>query len=291
MKLGLGTAQFGLDYGISNRRGQTPAEEVSLIFAAARKQGLQMIDTAASYGNSEVVLGATLPVGHQFKIVTKTPPFRSSIGRDSAKRLEEIFHGSLRRMKVSSVYGLMIHDAGDLISDEGPLLMDRLLMLRDRGLVSKIGVSVYRTDQIDNILDRFAIDIIQVPVNVLDQRLLRSGHLKKLKKAGVEIHARSAFLQGLLLMDPARVPDYFFSILDHVKKYHEWIKSRRLSPVQAALGFVMGLEDVDYVICGVNDLKHFEELCGVSPLSDSQDFSKWAIDDPMMVDPSRWKPS
>ncbi|MHB8917538.1 MAG: aldo/keto reductase [Desulfocucumaceae bacterium] len=291
MKLALGTAQFGLDYGISNPEGKTPEEEVGKILSSAARHGVRILDTAALYGTSEEVLGKNLPSGHQFDIVTKTPGLETkSVADNSALQLKETFLRSLDRLRQSAVYGLMAHDADSLLEESGGLLMEQMQKLKGRGLVKKVGASVYTGRQIDLLAERYHLDIIQLPINILDQRLLAGGQLSKLKGKGVEIHARSVFLQGLLLMDPDSLPPYFDRVRDQLRNYRRFIKQLGITPVKAALGFVAGLEEVDVVICGVNNLLQLEEICRAAkdPV-DSGMFTDFAIDDTSILNPSLWK--
>lgn len=288
MKLGIGTAQFGMEYGAFNEYGQTAIEEVSSIVAEAEKTGIKVIDTAPAYGNSEEVLGKCLRSRNHFRIVTKTPVFTANpITRMHAEHLQTALANSLKKMGLTSVYGLLIHHADNLLAVNGHLLYERMNHLKQRGMVNKIGVSVYTGEQIDKILESYAIDIIQLPLNVLDQRLLRSGHLKKLRQRGVEIHARSAFLQGLLLISPKQLPAYFQPVAKHIQKYHQFLHDNNLSPLQGALGFVIGVEEIEHVICGVNNMHQFQELLTCLPRNDI-DFSPFSLDDPKFIDPVKW---
>lgn len=291
MKIGLGTVQFGLDYGISNPDGKTNAEEITRILNAAARNKIRVIDTASLYGTSEEVLGRFLPPGHKFDIVTKTPVFnKDRISPSDAKMIREAFGRSLDKMGRTSLYGLLVHNCDDLLAENGPLIMEVMAGLKERGLVEKIGVSVYTGGQIDRVLERYDIDVIQVPINVLDQRLLAGGHLSRLKSTGVEIHARSAFLQGLLLMDPDSLPPFFDGVRGHLKKYHQAMRTLGISPVGAALGFVAGIREVDVVLCGVNNHRQLEEICRLAkdPV-DSGIFSGFAIDDDCVLNPSLWR--
>lgn len=291
MKLGLGTVQFGADYGISNKDGKTPTAEVAAILDAATELGVRIIDTACLYGDSEDVLGRSMPPDSRFDIVTKTPQFaKQSLDEADAQQVEDTFRSSLLRLNRPSVYGLLIHRADDLFVSGGDLLMDRLLTLKQSGLVSKIGVSVYSAHQIDEVLARFPIDLIQLPINALDQRLLQSGHLQKLKRAGVEIHARSIFLQGLLLMGLQDVPDYFSSIRERLESYHRFIEAQGLIPIQAALGFVANIPEIDQVICGVNNRQQLREICAAVQVKvRSEDYADFAVMDEAIVNPALWR--
>jgi aryl-alcohol dehydrogenase-like predicted oxidoreductase len=291
VKLGLGTVQFGLDYGISNQAGRTPPEEVRKILEVAAENGIRVLDTAALYGTSEEVLGQSLPPDHAFDIVTKTPVFSDGcLSSDDARRLEETFQQSLSKMRQPGVYGLLMHNADNLLAKNGELLMGKMLDLKQRGLVKKVGASVYAGEQIDRLLQSYQLDLVQLPVNVLDQRLLAGGQLARLKRAGVEIHARSAFLQGLLLMEPDSLPTYFESAKAHLKSYRAYLREHGISPLQAALGFVVGLKEVDVVLCGINNHQQLEELIALAqPLPGFDRLMDFAIDDPAILNPSRWQ--
>lgn len=280
-RLGLGTVQFGLDYGISNEMGQTHEAEVAKILAEANRLGLRLLDTAPSYGEAEQVLGRALPAGCRFDIVTKTR-------RGTAATVMDDFDRSCRSLQRSNLYGLLVHRAEDLLGDEGDRLMDRLTQLKQSERVRKIGVSVYTEGQIDAILDRFTIDLIQLPVNVFDQRLIRSGHLCRLKQAGVEIHARSVFLQGLLLMAADRLPSHFKGIRATVRAYHDTLAAHGLSPAAGALGFVRSVGELDVILIGVNSLDHFNENVSAFQAEARIDYSGFAIADELIVNPQNW---
>lgn len=291
MRIGLGGAQFGMDYGVSSRTGKTPPEEIEKILVTAAANGIEVLDTAACYGDSEAALGRVLPPGAGFRIVTKTPGFAGrTVTAAAADELEQTFRRSLEKLRRSSVYGLLAHRADDLLGQGGELLMGRMKALRAAGLVAKIGASVYSAEQIDGLLARWDFDLIQLPVNLLDQRLVRGGHLARLKARGVEIHARSAFLQGLLLMSPEQLPAYFGPIRPHLEACRRSFAAAGASPLAAALAFVLGLEEVDAVICGVNDHRQLEELCVAAGAGAAvADFGRFALDDERFINPANWK--
>lgn len=290
MKLGLGTVQFGLDYGISNSAGKTPETEVERILCLAADQGIRILDTATGYGNSEEVLGQTLLTQHPFSIVTKTPvrrPDETSV--EYVGRVRESFRQSLSKLGQERLYGVLVHRAEDLLSAHGEQLMEVLREFKLQGLVEKVGVSIYNAAQIDAVTARYPVELVQLPVSVLDQRLIASGHLAKLKRAGIEIHARSVFLQGLLLMSPEALPEYFSPIRDHLAGYRAYLEGLGLSPLQAALGFVLGMSELDHVILGINTAAQLQEvLAAQSAQVDAQAMIRFALTDLAMLDPSRW---
>lgn len=293
MKLGIGAAQFGVDYGISNTIGKTPAAEVAAILNLAAENGIRVVDTSPLYGDSEVVLGSLLPTRHNFRIVTKTTKFmRSAISDADATALEGTFLRSLECLGQPSVYGLLVHQLDDLLASNGERLIEKMLSLKQRGLVRKVGLSLSRftEEQLDRVLEIYPIDLIQVPLNILDQRLLTSGRLRKLKAAGVEVHARSAFLQGVLLMRPETLSPWFDGVKSHLRCYHDEITRLGMTPMQAALGFALGLDEVDVVICGVNDSVQLRELiaCDGNVVA-GHDFGRFAISDERIINPANWQ--
>ena len=287
-RLGLGTVQFGLDYGIPNRGGKVPTAAGSAILAEAPACGVEVLDTAPLYGASEEVLGANDL--KPFRVVTKTPRFGGAeIGPEQANEVVRTFRQSLGRLRRPAVYGLIVHNAEDLLCQGGEHIMAAMKGLKREGLVSRIGCSVYDGKEIDALLGRYDLDLIQLPVNVLDQRLVRGGQLKRLKDQGIEVHARSVFLQGLLLMDPKSLPAWFDPIKPLLQRWRDAAKAQGFDPVRAALAFVRDLSGIDVVVVGVNDLGQFRHCAQDFARASSFDANGLACDDPRFVNPAMWK--
>jgi aryl-alcohol dehydrogenase-like predicted oxidoreductase len=287
-QLGLGTVQFGLDYGVSNPGGTVSAAAVSVILTEAPALGVEVLDTAPLYGASEEVLGAH-DLG-PFRVVTKTPRFGGSeIGPDQVREVVRAFRQSLQRLRRPAVYGLIVHLAEDLLCPGGEHIMAAMAELKGEGLVSRIGCSVYDGKEIDALLDRYDFDLIQLPVNVLDQRLVRGGHLRRLKDRGVEVHARSVFLQGLLLMEPESVPAWFEPVKPLLRRWRDAVESGGSDPVRAALAFVRDLPGIDVAVIGVNDPEQFRRCARDFTLAPSFDAGGLACDDPRFVNPALWR--
>ena len=290
MKLGLGTVQFGTDYGISNKLGQTSADEVRKILEFAAGHGIGYLDTAPAYGTSEAVLGEHLSPSHQFRIVTKTSKItKSQITADDVQSVLDTFRRSLEQLKQTSVYGLLVHHPDDLLNDGGDRLMLELESLKAQGLVKKIGVSVYDGEQIDRLLDKYTLDLIQIPLNIFDQRLIANGHLQLLKGENIEIHVRSVFLQGVLLMSEGELPSYLSDLASHLTCYRQANKERGISNLQAAIGFVDRISEIDAILVGINDLAQLQEI--VDSLNSSLDLTylrSFAVKYAHLINPSLW---
>jgi len=291
LKLGLGTVQWGMAYGIANRRGQTTTVEVGKLLQAAKLNGILLLDTAHSYGEAEKVLGEQGVVSNGFRVVTKTLPLDSNnISEQNLALISAACLESLRRLKCEQVYGLLVHHADNLLVTGGDRLWAVLQDFKAQCRVEKIGVSVYRPRQLEKILDRYSIDLVQLPFNLYDQRFMQTGLLARLKKAGVEIHTRSTFLQGLLLFPPAQLPERFSAIRSHHAELHHQLSIAGLTPLEACLQFCIDQADIDQVVVGCEAVEQFDEILRVVekrgaylPAPES-----YSIRDEAIIDPSMW---
>ncbi len=272
MKLGLGTAQFGLDYGISNTQGQVNFSEIVDILNFARANEIKVIDTAQLYGVSEVALGNAGVSG--FQVITKI---------SYQSKLED----SLTNLKLNNLYAVLAHDADEL--SQNAEFWEKLVGYKKKGLVEKIGISVYTEEQLDLALEKYPVDIVQLPLNVFDQRFLQHGYLQKLKDLNVEIHARSVFLQGLLLMEREEIPGKFSEFSDHFALFESFLRNNRVSKLEAVLAFENTVECLDHFIIGVVSKKQLLDIYNsLVSLNKSYDFSSLSINDLKLISPANW---
>jgi aryl-alcohol dehydrogenase-like predicted oxidoreductase len=291
MRLALGTVQFGLDYGVSNKKGKCPPAEAARIIEMAAQAGVTIIDTAPTYGDSEKVLGDILPADHNFQIVCKTPSFGDCTSADDAADLvERTLEASLSRMRVSHARAVLVHHAGELDSELGKAVFTRLTAMRDENIIGMIGVSVYTPVQIDHLVSEFAIQCVQAPINILDQRMVVGGQFKRLKNDGIEIHGRSIFLQGLLLMGLSDLPAHYAPLRSHLARYHNGRIKAGLTTVEAAVAFIAHLDEIDYTVVGVTSATEFEQIAAAAKANHSGalDWHSFAASDDSLLDPSQW---
>lgn len=290
MRLAIGTVQLGKRYGISNTIGQTTVSEMRKILNAAKDAGISMLDTASSYGDSEKRLGHLLAGSSQFDIVTKTPYLKTArITPTDIEIMEKAFENSLLNLQKECIYGLLVHNVDNLSGPGGDKLYGMMQKLKQEKKVQKIGVSVYTGQEIDSVLGKYPVDIVQLPINIFDQRLIKSGHLKKLKSRGVEIHARSVFLQGLLLMAPDRIPDYFSSVRPVIENLEAMLKKNGMTRTEGALQFVKNIREIDRILVGVNTAQQLKENVEAYNSDGSIDFTEFAINNGDILNPSKWK--
>jgi aryl-alcohol dehydrogenase-like predicted oxidoreductase len=204
--------------------------------------------------------------------------------------LIEACERSLQRLRQPALYGLLVHRVDDLLSAGGGYLVDAMRELQRRKRVEKIGVTVYTGEQIDAILKLFVPDIVQLPVSVLDQRLVRSGHLAQLGSRGVEIHARSVFLQGLLLMDPGSASAHFEPFRPALRKVRAHAAATQVSPLQLALGFVKSLSHIAIAIVGTSSAADLGEIVDAwqAAAGPRFDCGELACEDERLVNPALW---
>lgn len=291
MKVGLGTAQFGMPYGITNTAGRVETELARKILHRAADSGVGTIDTAAAYGESESVLGSLLWSGHPFRIISKLPPLPLlDTSHDVVKHINLAAEQSLRSLRQKKLYGFLLHRPADLYERHGQSVLACLESLKKKGLVEKTGVSVYSAPEIDLVLEQCVPDIVQLPVNALDQRLINSGHIARLAAMGVEIHARSIFLQGMLLADPDSLPNYFTPHLPALRHFQKVALTAGTTPLGLALNFVSSLPSIDTAIVGVTTLAELDEITTAArnPAADNPDWAGCRCDDENLVNPSLW---
>jgi aryl-alcohol dehydrogenase-like predicted oxidoreductase len=258
-QLALGAVQFGMAYGIANEAGQIGAEETRRIVTCARSSGFDTLDTAIAYGDSEQRLG---DIGvSEWRVVTKLPPLPNG-ERDIRRWVLDSIRGSLQRLRVDRLAGLLLHRSADL-ADSDAILYAALLETKQRGLVEKIGISIYDPSELE-VMSRFRLDLVQAPFNVLDRRLTSSGWLSRLQDNGVEVHARSVFLQGLLLMPPKRRPATFDRWSSLWRRWDDWLLTAGYTALDASLGFVLATSGIDRVIVGVDSIAQLRQVVAAS---------------------------
>lgn len=282
ISLSLGTAQLGMHYGVSNSAGRPGPEQAATLLRGAVEAGLYSLDTAPAYGDSEQVIGAALPADAPIRIVTK-----SLAGGDPDETVRR-FHRSLADLGRDSVHGLLVHDVADLQGPRGAELGRRLLALREQGLVGKLGVSVYEPAALDAARRALPVELVQLPLNVLDQRFLADHAIERLAADGVEVHVRSIFLQGLLLMEPSALPLGLARAEPHLHAFRQRCESAGVAPLAGALGFAAGVEGLRSVIVGINSPAELEGCLAATRELPELDYADLAVGDPAIIDPRTW---
>ena len=256
-KLILGTAQFGQNYGITNAIGKVPEADIKSIFRNARLNQIHTLDTASTYGDSELVLGK---IGvSDFDVITKLPSLGNAAS-DCYEIYKKSIEGSLRDLKMSRIDTVLLHRPEGLISSYGDTIYNALHKLKDDGLVDRIGISIYSPELLDNIYPKYFFDVIQAPLNIFDRRIISSGWLGRLSEMGVSVIARSVFLQGILLSQVNDLPPYFSKWRPLFMKWIEFYQESGLSALEASLQFIVQVPEIDKIIVGVESEHQLNEI-------------------------------
>jgi aryl-alcohol dehydrogenase-like predicted oxidoreductase len=178
----------------------------------------------------------------------------------------------------------MFHDADDLCLNNSDEAYKTLLTLKQEGQINKIGVSAYTQEQLEKVRKRYDIDLVQVPFNIFDQRLAQSGYLKQLHDAGIEIHTRSTFLQGLILMNPDELKPFFNPVRPILQKFHDEAAKFGTTPLKLALTYVYNFDTISHIIVGATKLNELQEI-----LAGYIDFNRFQVNDEKMINPIFWK--
>ncbi len=253
-KICLGTAQFGSSYGLTNKNIELSIEEIGEILSLAKHNGISFLDTAPTYGNAEFKLG-NLDT-RDWNIVTKVKT-GNTISTDNS--FSGSVEDSLNRLKIDNLYAVLIHNPKLFYDPQINNLLNQLSELKEKGLINKIGVSVYDSVEVDFILGNFDVDIIQIPFNIIDGRMMENNTLDKLKRRNIEVHARSIYLQGLLLMDIKDQTQQFGNWKSTWKLFNSFCLDNKITPLEACLRYVLQNPQIDRVILGIDNYSQLEE--------------------------------
>lgn len=247
-KLCLGTVQLGMKYGVKNELGRQPTEEESFaVLRAAKNGGIEFLDTASVYGEAEELLGHFGVEQAGFRVISKLRPWGKQETDKEAVLLE--IESSLQRLKIKQLYGYILHRAEDMNHEA---VVQGMITAKKEGLVKHIGVSVYEPEEALRVVQFGIWDMIQIPYNVLDQRLDKTDFFEIAKKNHVKVFARSAFLQGLLLMDPEQLPNHLMKARPYIEKFRRIVEQNKYTPEEGAMLYSFCHPGMDYVVFGVD---------------------------------------
>ncbi len=280
MKIIFGSAQLGFKYGLKKKKINN--KELSKIYKILKPNALSFFDTAINYGNSQKRIG---DLKLNKKIITKVKlPIRKE--KNIKQWFNKILIKSLKDLKIKKLHGLLIHDTSDILKKKNQLL-DDILELKKKKLISKVGISVYEVNEINQVLRFWKPDIIQIPLNIFDQRFLQKDLLKKLKKQNIEIHVRSCFLKGLLLQNQLKIGNLKSKNL--FKKFIFWCNSKKITQLTACLHFIKKIKYIDGVIVGFDSAKQLREIIHSFRKKLVLVPDDFANNEKKLIDPRKWK--
>jgi len=257
-KIIIGTANFAQGYGINNSKGFT-LEQINNLNKVASKNFIKEIDTAFSYKGVEKIIGKSQ--FKNYKIYTKIPEIKLS--QFDKKFVGQLVNKSLRRLKKNKLYGVFFHGVKNLMSIKGDKFYKDLLILKKKKIIKKVGVSVYSPTELKIVIKKYKFDMVQIPVNIFDRRFLKKNFLKKIKDKNIEIHARSVFMQGILLQKKNNRNKYFKNWKKLFLRWDNWNNDCQRKKVETCLNFLKNLKYVDKLVVGVSNTQELQEIINV----------------------------
>lgn len=285
MKLALGTVQFGLDYGITNQDGKVSDAEANKIIKVANQANILLFDTATVYGDSESRLGKLTQGDSQSQFISKFTVTEKL-------NLDKIVCSSLHKLNCPSLYGLLFHNENDLLHPQGLDYYQQLKELKVQGKLQKIGASFYTLKALETALSQYDLDLIQIPASCLDQRFFQSGLLQEAQKQNIEVHARSLFLQGLLLAENADLPISLQKFTPELEHFFYTAKQLNLTPLKLALTYLIKTKEINYGVVGCQNSQQLLDIINSYKYINEKkldiDLSSLAVSNELLVNPALW---
>ena len=281
----LGSANFNQKYGI--KKNYIPIKEIKKLLDYAFKNKIKKIDTSPLYNKSEKIIG--LLNNNRFKIISKIPKIPKNIVKKNIKSwIKTKATNSIKELKIKKFECLLLHHANSLLGKNGDEVYKSMKNIKLGGLTNKIGISIYDFKMLDKILNRFKFDIVQAPFNIFDRRLIESGLLNKLKKRKIEIHVRSIFLQGILLLKFNQLPKKLKKVNKKWMLWEYWLKQNKLDSLQACLSFILNQKKLNAIVVGYNSKKQLSKFLKFKKEKNNFFIPNFKIKNKNLTDPRKW---
>jgi aryl-alcohol dehydrogenase-like predicted oxidoreductase len=262
-ELALGTVQLGMPYGIANNTGKPDIVKAIEILRFAMENGVTTLDTAPGYGDSEETIGKylyTYPEANRPSIVTKLPSPNICLSSfaDVYTWVERTINESANKLGMPILDAVLLHDPRNLQSHYGHIVSS-LIKCKSIGFIKKIGVSVYSPEEAMIAIKLGTFDILQIPINIFDHRWIQNGILRDIHLAGIEVHARSVFLQGLFFLDHNELPEFLLDAKEPLRNLKRLSIRTGLSIRDLALLYIRDVPGVDKIIIGAETVDQLRE--------------------------------
>lgn len=283
----LGTAQLGDKYGINNPNASKSKKNSLKILKFAKNFGINAIDLADKYKSYQSIF--KIFKLKEWKVSMKISS--NIINKSYSKnKFENIFFKTLSHLGKKKIEYFFFHNSSDLNSKNGKKVFSYLIDLKKKGLIKKIGISIYAPNELYNLLKNFRFDVIQLPLNIFDRRFCQDKIVKKLQRNKIEVHVRSIFLQGLLLSNKKILKKKYFRNNYSLDAWFNYVKENKKNAVAECLNFVLKKKFVNKIVIGVNKLEHLKLIIKkINSKINIEDLDKFQNHDINLIDPRRWK--
>ena len=284
-KIILGSANFNQVYGI--KKNLIKKNQIKKLLYLASKNNIKIIDTAPIYNESEKIIGQLNK--NRFKIISKIPNKPKNIKKGQIKDwLKNSATNSLENLNIKKFECLLLHNGESLLKKYGNEIYEGIKKLKSNGITKKIGISIYNFNSLNKILKKFKVDLIQVPFNIFDQRLIQKDLLKRIKKQKIQIHVRSVFLQGVLLLKYNQLPKKLKKFKKEWDKWQNWLKKNKANPLQACLSFIRNQTQLDGIVVGCDNINQLNQILKLKQMKGKFSLHNLNIKNNKLIDPRKW---
>ena len=284
-KIIVGSANFNQKYGV--KKNFIKKNEIKKLFNLAAKNKIKVIDTSPLYKESEKIIGQIN--NNRFKVISKIPKKPKNIKKkEIVDWLKKSAINSLANLKIKKFECLLLQDANSLLSKNGKEIYKGMRSIKKSEITSKIGISIYDFKTLGQIINRFKFDLVQAPLNIFDQRLIETGWLNKLKKRKIEVHVRSIFLQGILLLGRDQLPKKIKKFDRDWIKWENWLKLKNLKALQACSLFIFNQNKLDGVVIGFNNQNQLNQILKIQKMKNFVSEFDLNIKNNKLKDPRKW---
>ncbi len=286
-KLSIGSANFGINYSFGLKNGKLKQKSIDGILKRAKELGIKKIDTAQSYGDAEKKLG-NFNI-KKYEVTTKLPYLTNKINKKNYEKIIFSYvNNSLKRLKVKKITTVLLHDVKDLKGKYSNEIFQSLLKLKKKRIIKRVGVSLYSINDLKFVVNKFRIDVVNFPFNVFDQRIKKTGWIKKLNNRKIRLTVRSIFLKGLL-QNKLLQNNKSFSLWDKkFKKWRNFLCKENISPIEGCLNFVLNEKSIKEFVVGIDEVNQLNEVVNATKIKKNINYNSLAISNKKLINPSKW---
>lgn len=287
MQISMGTAQIGMNYGITSKNKSISKKDLLKIFLFIKQKNIKELDISPLYGN-------LLQRIKKFKLKRFKITYKAYLSKDKffEKKLYQQILFDLKILNLKKFDKILIHNPHQVNSSKLFKSLKVLKTLKKEGVVKKIGISIYDKKDFEKILNKIKIDVIQVPLNILDQRLIQKNWLKKICKKNIEIQVRSVFLQGILLSNIKNFKNDFLEKNVILKKWFEYCLNNRQLKLDHSLNFLKNERYIKSIIVGFENINQFKEIyLSIIKKRKENNYTKFFSNSIFLIDPRKWNKS
>tara|TARA_B100000003_G_C10934696_1_gene372702 strand:+ start:3360 stop:4274 length:915 start_codon:yes stop_codon:yes gene_type:complete len=286
----LGTANFGNNYGIL--KNKLNLNQISEILKLCFEKNIKIIDSAPAYGNAQKILGNFLHKYNNYKIdlISKTPQIFSE--HQIYEKINKSIDITLEFMNLKKINTLLVHNISNFLKVNPRVFAQSLIKLKKEGKVKKIGISIYEVTEFEAVKNFFMPDVVQLPLSIIDQRFLKKKFLENLKKMKCEIHARSIFFQGLLLLNYEEIPKKLSKIKKSLSLVDKLCIEHSISRLKLILNFIHSIDEIDAFLVGIRSKDNLIEILNEMNTLNTKKYKicyeKFSLNNPKILDARNW---